>query len=64
MSCPLIVLVTIHDTRRGHVLIILWATLNVMSLHAFEALQISILRLCLAPLFRGFGYVQPHGALW
>jgi hypothetical protein len=37
-SCPLVVLVTIHDTRWSHVLNVPVVVLNVMTMHAFEAL--------------------------
>jgi hypothetical protein len=39
-----------------HVLILLGATLNIICLYAFEALQIHVLGLCLMPPIRGFSY--------
>jgi hypothetical protein len=37
-SRPLIMLITIHDTKLSYVLFLIGATLNVMILHAFEAM--------------------------
>jgi hypothetical protein len=37
-SCPLIVSITIHDTKMSQILVVSVVALNVMNLHAFEAL--------------------------
>jgi hypothetical protein len=64
-SHPLIVSITIHDTKLGHVLIVPEVALNVMVMHAFEALWIPILGLCLVPPIPGFGYglMEPYDSI-
>jgi hypothetical protein len=37
-SHPLIMSITIYDAKWSHVRVVPWVTLNVMSLHTFEAL--------------------------
>jgi hypothetical protein len=41
-SRSVIVSITIHDTNLSHILVVLGATLNIMSQHTFEAMQLPI----------------------
>jgi hypothetical protein len=49
-------LITIHGSKLSHIRVVTGAVLNIMSMHAFEALWILISGLSLVPLIRGFSY--------